>query len=121
MVYSTGGAPGLGQHGSISRTEMRNALFARGPSFASGLRVDSPSGSADLAPTVLRLLGLDPGVPMDGRPLTEALAAAAPVSWSTEVHEAERAVEGGVYRQRVTLSRVGDSVYADEGIAWLDR
>ena len=121
MVYSTGGAPGLGQHGSISRTEMRNALFARGPSFASGLRVDSPSGSADVAPTVLRLLGLDPGVPMDGRPLTEALAAAGPVSWSTESLEAERAVESGVYRQRVTLSRVGDSVYADEGIAWLDR
>ena len=121
MVYSTGGAPGLGQHGSISRTEMRNVLFARGPSFASGLRVDSPSGSADVAPTVLRVLGLAPGVPMDGRPLTEALAAAAPVSWSTEVLEAERAVEGGVYRQRVTLSRVGDSVYADEGIAWLDR
>lgn len=120
-AYATGGAPGLGQHGSMSRTEMRNILLARGPSFASGLVVDSPSGSADVAPTVLRLLGLDPGVPMDGRPLTEALAAGSPVTWSTEMHEAERSVPGGVYRQRVVISRVGDSIYADEGNARLER
>ena len=119
-AYATGGAPGLGQHGSMSRTEMRNILFARGPGFASGLRVDSPSGSADVAPTVLRLLGLDPGVPMDGRPLTEALAAGAPVSGTTETHEAERAVSGGLYRQRIVLSSVGASVYADEGSARLE-
>ena len=119
-AYATGGAAGLGQHGSMSRTEMRNILFARGPRFASGLVVDSPSGSADVAPTVLRLLGLDPGVPMDGRALTESLAGGAPVSWSTETHEAERAVHGGIYRQRVVLSRVGHSVYADEGNGRLD-
>ena len=83
--------------------------------------VDSPSGSADIAPTVLRLLGLDPGVPMDGRALTEALAGGSPVAWSTETHEAERSVPGGVYRQRVVLSRVGHSVYADEGNARLER
>ena len=114
-AYATGGAPGLGQHGSMSRTEMRNILFARGSSFQTGIRVDSPSSSADIAPTVLRLLGLDPGVPMDGRPLTEALAGGSPVSWATETHEAERAVRGGVYRQRVVISRVEQSVYADEG------
>ncbi len=120
-AYATGGAPGLGQHGSMSRTEMRNILFARGPRFAGGLVVDSPSGSADVAPTVLRLLGLDPGVPMDGRALTESLAGGAPVTWATETHEAERPVPGGVYRQRVVLSRVGHSVYADEGGARIER
>ena len=120
-AYNTGGTPGQGLHGSMSPSEMRNVLLARGPSFASGLVVDSPTGNVDVAPTVLRLLGIEPGVPMDGRPLTEALAGGAPVTWTSEVHEGERAVEGGTYRQRVTLSRVGDTVYADHGLGWRER
>ncbi|MCY4580596.1 MAG: alkaline phosphatase family protein, partial [Chloroflexi bacterium] len=73
-AFSAGGAPELGQHGSMSRHEMRNSLFARGGSFQSGIRVASPTGNTDLAPTVLHLLGLDGGETMHGRVLHEALA-----------------------------------------------
>ena len=41
-AFSAGGAPELGQHGSMSRHEMRNSLFARGGSFKSGVRIASP-------------------------------------------------------------------------------
>ena len=30
-AYSTSGAPGVGQHGSMSKHELNNVLFARGP------------------------------------------------------------------------------------------
>jgi hypothetical protein len=121
--YSSGGTPGCGMHGSMSRHEMRNVLFARGPSFKRGDVIERPSGNVDLAPTILQLLGLPAGQAMDGRPLQEAIEGGPepdPQDWSTEVFDAERRVEGGVYRQQITVSRVGDTVYADEGNARLD-
>ena len=117
---STGGAPGLGQHGSMSRHELRNILFARGPSFRQALKVEAPSGNTDLAPTILRILGLgfQSGAPMDGRVLEEALASESvpEPQHVTETHEAERPLEDGrVFRQAVTVSRVGTTTYVDQG------
>ena len=114
-AFSTGGAPDLGQHGSMSRHEMRNSLFARGGSFKSGVRIESPTGNTDLAPTVLHLLGLGGGETMRGRVLREALADGEPVEWETETHRAERRVESGTYRQHITVSRVDGTTYVDEG------
>ena len=114
-VFSTGGGPELGQHGSMSRHEMRNSLFARGGSFKSGVRIDSPTGNIDLAPTVLHLLGVGGGETMHGRALREALTDGAPVEWQTETHRAERRAGGGMYRQHITVSRVDGTTYVDEG------
>lgn len=114
-AFSTGGAPELGQHGSMSRHEMRNSLFARGSSFKSGVRIASPTGSADLAPTVLHLLGIGGGEAMHGRVLREALTDGNPVEWQTETHRAERKVKSGTYRQQITVSRVSGTTYVDEG------
>ena len=126
-IYSTAGAlpagPGLGMHGSMSRHEQRCVLIARGPSFKTGLALATPSGNVDLAPTVLHILGVDGGEDIDGRVLREALAGGpepGSVVWSTEVSAAERLVEGGVYRQRITVSRPGKTTYVDEGRASLD-
>ncbi len=122
-AFSAGGAPGLGQHGSMSRHEMNNVLFARGPNFKRGIVVETPTGNVDVAPTVLRLLGLSARTPMDGRALEEALEggpAPAASRWTTDVHEAERSVDGGVYRQRVSVSRMSETFYLDEGRAWLE-
>ena len=55
---ATGGAPGQGQHGSMSRHELRNVGLARGPSLRSKTVIDTPTGNVDLAPTILRLLGI---------------------------------------------------------------
>ena len=114
-AFSTGGAPELGQHGSMSRHEMQNSLFARGGSFKSGVRIESPTGNTDLAPTVLHLLGLDGGETMHGRVLREALTDGEQVEWQTETHRAERHIGGGTYRQHITVSRVDGTTYVDEG------
>ena len=121
-MYSTGGAPGLGMHGSMSRHEQKCVLIARGPSFKVGARVQAPSGNVDLTPTILRLLGVAGGQPMDGRVLEEALkdgSVVGPPSWSTEVYSARRQVAGGVYGQEITVSRLGTTLYVDEGSARL--
>ncbi len=117
-VFSTGGAPGRGQHGSMSKHEMNNVLFAWGPSFKQNLRVETPSGNVDLAPTVLRILGITGGPPMDGRVLEEALAGGpdpTTVNRSTTVHEAEHQLGQQVYRQSIKVSSVGATSYVDEG------
>ena len=122
-VYSSRGASGLGQHGSMSPHEMRNVLFAQGPSFKRGVALDTPSGNVDIAPTILRILGIPGGEAMDGRALVEALADspdAHAVDWSTKVHSSECTMEGGVYRQHITMSLVGTTMYLDEGRAGLD-
>ena len=121
-AHSAGGTPGLGMHGSMSRHEMHNILFAQGPSFKNGIVLDTPSGNTDLAPTILRILRISPDEPMDGRNLEEALdggPAQHSVARSTDVYEAKRLVDGGMYRQWITISRVGETVYAHEGRAGL--
>ena len=118
-VYSGGGARGLGQHGSMSRHEMNNTLLARGPSFKAQKRITSPTGNVDIAPTVLNLLGLPIPEDMDGRVIDEALAGGPDsVESTTDAHLAGREVVNGVYRQGITLSRVGSTVYLDEGSGW---
>ena len=97
---------------------MNNVLFAWGPSFKQNIRLDTPSGNVDLAPTVLRILGITDGPPMDGRVLEEALASSpAPttVDRSTKVHHAENRLGQRVYSQSIKVSSVGTTVYVDEG------
>ena len=121
-IYSTGGSPGQGQHGSMSRSELHNILFARGPGFKAGLRVDSPSGNIDLTPTVLKLLGLPVNEGIAGRSLEEALAGGpngADVNWFSDFYSTDCPVGDMVYRQQLKLSRVGDTVYVDEGTSSL--
>jgi arylsulfatase A-like enzyme len=117
-AYSSGAAPGQGQHGSMSKHELRNVLLAWGPSFKQSVTQEVPSGNVDLAPTVLRLLGLPTEPAMQGRVLEEALATGpdpATVQWSRELRSAERKLENGVYRQQIALSRVGETTYVDQG------
>ena len=108
------GAPGLGTHGSGSPHELRCTLIARGPSFREGIVSELPSGNVDVTPTVLRLLGVTTDLPLDGRPLLEALratpgpplAAAAP-----EIHDVT-CEHGGERRvHRAVVERVGHAHY----------
>lgn len=120
--YCTGAWAGQGVHGSMSRQEIRNVLIARGPAFRSGITLREPTGNVDLAPTVLEMMKIAPPPLMQGRPLREAFAVTpdpSDVDWETETHEATRPVDGGTYRQRIVVSRVGDTAYVDEGSAEL--
>lgn len=118
MIPSTYGGPGKGQHGSMSQMEIRNILFASGPSFKSNITLETPSGNQDLAPTILKILGIEGDNGMDGRVLAEALVdgpSAADVNWSTKTHQAELDLGGEVYRQQIKVSTVGTTSYLDEG------
>ncbi len=118
--YSTGGAVRQSQHGSLSPLEMRCVMFAQGPSFKSNATVTTPSANTDVLPTVLRIVGLDSREPVDGRVLEEALVGgpdSTEIQWTEETHRAETTVTGGSYRQQVTVLKVGESVYIDEGRA----
>ena len=110
-------------HGSMSAHEMRCVLLARGPSFRDGLETETPSGNVDLAPTVLRALGIAPPA-MDGRVLKEAFrggADPAELGPAVQVHEARRALADGVYRQSITVSTVEGTRYVDSGSASFSR
>ncbi len=121
--YAADKEPGLGEHGSLSKHDLHNVLFARGPSFRRGAKIASPTGNADIAPTVLHALGLPGDDDMAGRVLAEAGEGSdglpAPVSTS-ETYKAERRLPGGVYRQEITVTRVGDSIYVEQGNAGLE-
>lgn len=111
---SWGGEVGVGNHGGMSRHELRNTLIARGPSFRRSAVADTPTGNIDVAPTILHILGLSGGEGMDGRVLHEALVGDdgnAEVETRSVTHVAEL----GNYRQEVKVTSVGKSVYLDEG------
>jgi arylsulfatase A-like enzyme len=113
-VDSAEGAPGLGTHGSGSPHELRCVLIANGPSFRQGLVSELPSGNVDIAPTVLRLLGLTTDAALDGRPLVEALRAAAdrpPEAVSPHCHETLSRLNGVRLVHRAIVEGVGHARY----------
>jgi len=59
---------GCGQHGGLGRYEQMPFLLIEGPGFSPGATVTEPSSAVDLAPSILRHLGL-PHAGCDGRPL----------------------------------------------------
>jgi hypothetical protein len=64
---------GFGQHGGLGKNEQSPFLFISGAGFAPGIR-HARSSLIDIAPTVLRHLGL-PTTAMDGRALPHRLTA----------------------------------------------
>lgn len=110
---ATGGAVGQGQHGSLSRHELRNTGLAGGPSFKRDTIVETPTGNIDLAPTILHLLGLDGNTPpMDGRVLSEALENSNPApAPDRQVHRAERPG----FSQELQVTTMGGTKYVDWG------
>ena len=111
---SAEGAPGLGTHGSGSPHELRCVLVASGPSFRRGIVSELPSGNIDIAPTVLRLLGVTTDVALDGRPLVEGLRAAAdesPRASGPSQHEAHSRFDGRQLVHRAVIEHVGQTRY----------
>jgi arylsulfatase A-like enzyme len=109
--------PGAGTHVSLSRFDMRNTLIAAGPDFKSGIVDVLPSGNVDVAPSVLRILGLNPPKPMDGRVLTEAMTIKGPAikSFETRRIETSQANEKSVWHQYLNFTEVNGVTYLDEG------
>jgi arylsulfatase A-like enzyme len=111
--------PGKGTHATLSRFDMHNTLIAAGPDFHRGKMTDLPSGNVDLAPTILRILGIKAPQQLDGRVLSEAMVNIDPASTElkpeTKTVEAAKDFPSGAWRQSLQISRVGSTIYLDEG------
>ncbi len=116
-VLSEGGKRGAGTHASLSRFDMHNTLIGNGPSFRAGLISDLPSSNADVAPTILSILGIKPPQPMDGRVLSEALVngkrpAGQP---KTETIKAARDIGLRHWEQYLKTTTFDGAFYIEEG------
>jgi arylsulfatase A-like enzyme len=108
---------GKGTHATLSRFDMHNILFAAGPDFGRGAVDDLPTGNVDLAPTILSILKIDSLQKMDGRILSEVMLTSdnkeqKPI---TETFETMQDFPAGTWRQTLQQSRVGSTIYLDEG------
>lgn len=108
-------AAGKGTHATLSGFDMHNLLIAAGPDFANGLTSETPSGNVDVTPTILSVLGIKASAQMDGRILAEALKNGRNPKSETRTIEANKKFPGGTWRQSLTISQVGTTVYLDEG------
>jgi arylsulfatase A-like enzyme len=109
-------AAGKGTHATLSRFDMHNTLIAAGPDFKRGETNDFASGNVDLAPTILQILGITPRQKMDGRILSEAMIVATPSRKpESKTIEATKHFQSGTWRQSLQISRVGSTIYLDEG------
>jgi Type I phosphodiesterase / nucleotide pyrophosphatase len=108
---------GQGTHATLSRFDMHNTLIAAGPDFRRGEADDLPSGNVDLAPTILRILGITAPETMDGRILSEAMVdtTTSKPDVETKTVEATKDFADGTWRQTLRISRVGSTIYLDEG------
>ena len=112
-------AAGKGTHATLSRFDMHNTLIAAGPDFKRGQTDDLPTGNVDLVPTILQILGIKVPHQMDGRILSEAVAAPtsllpAPKPEAKSI-EARKDFPSGTWRQTLKISRVRSTIYLDEG------
>jgi arylsulfatase A-like enzyme len=105
---------GVAGHGSSSPYDIHNTLIAAGPDFREHAQSTVPTGNVDLAPTLLRLLGLNVPKTMTGRVIEEGLKnGAAPTSVRVE-HSAETVkTPNGSYELTAHLSTVGGYRYLD--------
>jgi predicted AlkP superfamily pyrophosphatase or phosphodiesterase len=117
LVTSDGGKKGDGTHASLSRYDMHNTLVAAGPDFRKGFIDGLPTGNADLAPTILWILGVPPPQPLDGRILAEALSAHAPPGDKPEQQtiRATRNLGPRRWDQYLKFTTMGKQIYFDEG------
>jgi arylsulfatase A-like enzyme len=108
-------------HGGLSPYELHNVCAAYGPAFREGYASAIPSGTIDVLPTLLHLLGYPIPSQVEGRILSEALrqpadtSGAAPV---TQTYSTEAATPAGIYRQHLTFTRVGNTTYLERG--WVE-
>ena len=110
-------AAGKGTHATLSKFDMHNTLIAAGPDFRRGEIDELPSGNVDIAPTILRILGIKSSAELDGRMLVEAMTEPKSTSMqsATENLEATKKFPVGTWRQQLKISRVGSTIYFDEG------
>jgi hypothetical protein len=111
------GAPiGGGVHGGLLRDELFCLCAWGGSLFKRQTVTDRPSGPADVAATILGILGFGPSIlhSLDGRVLTECLAAGPPGDGAKTIQSVHRASRGD-YRQMVERTIYQGRAYIEGG------
>lgn len=118
-VICDGMDKGQGMHVSLCKYDMANTLIAAGPHFKRGFVDHLPSGNADVTPTLVHILKIDPREKMDGRVLSEALSeGAAPRGEPrTQVLRAQRQLGEKSWSQYLRVTTFDGRRYYDEGNA----
>lgn len=109
---------GGGTHGGLTEQELHNVCVAYGPDFKVGYESSIPSGTIDVMPTILHLLGYAIPSTVDGRVLSEALVRSGievGLAPTTSTYSTEAS---GPYTQHLTVTRVGATTYIDHG--WVE-
>jgi arylsulfatase A-like enzyme len=105
---------GVAGHGASSPFDIHNTFIAAGPDFREHLSSDVPTANVDVAPTLLRLLGMPVPSTMTGRVIEEALRGGPSTAPRTvnRVTEAVKSADGG-YVLTAHLSKVAGKTYLD--------
>jgi arylsulfatase A-like enzyme len=116
IMTDSGRGAGEGSHATLSEFDVHNTLIAAGPDFRERVASTLPSSNVDIAPTVLRILGIEPPQKFDGRVLIEGMEErAAKIEALTKTIQASRKFPSGEWQQYLRVSLVGETVYIDEG------
>jgi arylsulfatase A-like enzyme len=104
---------GVAGHGTSSPYDIHNTLIAAGPDFREHASSDVPTSNVDIAPTLLRLLGMPAAPTMTGRVIDEGLRTG--LSPATKVNRASETVSSadGRYVLTAHVSSVAGHRYLD--------
>jgi predicted AlkP superfamily pyrophosphatase or phosphodiesterase len=109
----TGATPSVrSNHGGLSPWNIRNTMMAWGVDFKRRTTTETPAGNVDLMPTILRLQQIDPGGPLDGRVLVEALKGG-PKGVRPVIRRVYRIRHRG-RRATLVISQVGHQRYVEQ-------
>jgi hypothetical protein len=107
-------ASGTAGHGSSSPYDIHNTLIAAGPSFRERTVSDVPTGNVDIAPTVLRILGVAVPNAIKGRVIEEGFREGpAPAAIRVEQSVATVRTSDGAYTLTAHLSTAAGRTYLD--------
>ena len=105
---------GTAGHGTSSPFDVHNTLIAAGPDFREHSSSAVPTANVDLAPTILRLLGLPVPETMTGRPIEEGFVTGPAVDSIPIGHSTESAKNSdGTYEVVAHISTVLGRRYLD--------
>jgi predicted AlkP superfamily pyrophosphatase or phosphodiesterase len=105
---------GVAGHGTSSPWDIHNTLIAVGPDFREHAVSEVPTANVDIAPTLLRLLGMKPAPSMTGRVIEEGLRTG-PSPASVRVERANQTVKtpDGAYELTARVSTAAGKRYLD--------